>query len=168
MAEPRMEGPLAELKFRERVASPPPAPRDRFWLGVAILLGVAAIYPFYSYHVHTRLAARDVAAAVGEFTKELGEMADEADREQQAAAHQRSAQALAQRQRGVSLAGTTIVGGRRIAIVNLGSATLTEAEATICRQASRQFGESLAGQQLRVQRHRGRQPAVDAGTITCP
>ncbi|HEY9146056.1 MAG TPA: hypothetical protein VIN36_05170 [Thiobacillus sp.] len=168
MAEPRLEGPLADLKFRERAASAAPVSRDRFWLGTAIFLGVAAIYPFYSYHVHTRLAARDVSAAVGEFTRELDEMADEADREQRAAAQRRADQALAQRQRGVSLAGTTIVGGRRIAIVSLGSATLAEAEGTICRQASRQFGESLAGQQLRVQRHRGSQPAVDAGTITCP
>lgn len=168
MAEPRLDGPLADLKFRERVVSPAPAPRDRFWLGTAIFLGVAAIYPFYSYHVQTRLAARDVAAAVDEFTKELGDMADEADREQQAAVQRRSAQAREQRQRGVSLAGTTTVGGRRIAIVNLGSASLAEAEVTICRQASRQFGESLAGKQLRVQRHRGRQPSVDAGMITCP
>jgi len=52
-------------------------------------------------------------------------------------------------------------------IVKLGQASLVEARASICRQAAASFKQPLAGERLRVQRHRGAQPAVDVGSITC-
>ena len=170
MADPRIEGSLGELEFRRRGATPSRSvqPPDRFWVGVAIFLVVAAVYPFYSYHVQTRLAAAELAAAVGELTNELGEKAEEAKREMQANQARQQARSLEQRRRAVSLAGTTTVGGQRVAIVSFGASNLAESRDLVCRQAARQFREDLAGKKLRVQRHRGRQPAVDEGTITCP
>lgn len=169
MTDPRIEGPFDDLKFRGPVRHAPPN-RDtsvHFWIGVVIFLLVALVYPFYSYQVQTRLAARDVAVALNQFNDQMGELANDARRQSEAASRASAAQVLAGRLRGVKVAGTTMVGGNRIVIVDLGQASLAEATDIICRQAAARYREPLSGQRLRVQRHRGRQPAVDAGTIVC-
>ena len=169
MTEPRIEGSFGDLKFRSpsRPAAARSEPDRNFWPGVAVFVGVALAYPFYSYHVHAQLAARDVSAAMTELTGQVDAMAAEAGRQAVMASNRASAQAAAGRQRGIVVAGTTVVGGTRVVIVQLGQAGVAEASAIICRQAAARFGEQLSGERLRVQRYRGSQPAVDAGTIVC-
>ena len=124
-------------------------------------------YPFYSYAVQTYLLARDVEAAAEKISSEVERAAADARREAVESQRAAAAEAVRQRQRGVSVAGTTTIGGKRIVIVNLGQASLQEAKASICAQAEQYFRERLAGEELHIQRHRGRQPAVDAGRIIC-
>ncbi|MCX7032419.1 MAG: hypothetical protein NT046_00380 [Arenimonas sp.] len=169
MTDPRIEGSLGDLNFRSPGRSTPrreEAP-DRFWLGVAIFIGVALVHPFYAYQVQSRLAERELSDALTEAGAELGAYALQAQRQSREAVAQSAARAVSQRQSAVTVAGTTVVGETRIVIVHLGQATLREAKASICRQAAYQFKEPLAGERLRVQRHRGSLPAVDAGTIIC-
>ena len=168
MPEPRIDS-LSELQFRSRSQSGvrPAGPPDRFWTGVAIFILVAMAYPFYSYAVQTYLLARDVEAAAEIISSEVERAAADARREVVESQRAAAAEAVRQRQRGVSVAGTTTIGGKRIVIVNLGRASLQEAKASICTQAERYFREPLAGEELHIQRHRGSQPAVDAGRIIC-
>jgi hypothetical protein len=63
----------------------------------------------------------------------------------------------------VVVSGTTRIGSTRVVIVDLGGANLADASPIICRQAAALYRESLSGERLRVQRHRGSQPAVDGG-----
>lgn len=169
MTEPRIESSLADLKFRggsvNRTRSESSA--HHFWTGVAIFLGVALAYPFYSYRVHDYLVSRDVEKALVDFTADMNAVAEDARRESQAAAGRAAARAAEERMRGVMVAGTTIIAGNRIVIVSLGQASLPEAKAVICQQAAVRFREPLAGERLRIQQHRGSQPALDIGTITC-
>ena len=117
--------------------------------------------------MQTRLLARDVGKAVAEVERQTGALVEDFNRET-AAATQRSAEAQkANRLRRVSLAGSTVVNGQRVVIVDLGQASFDEAKPTICRLAARRFGASFADERLRVQLHRGRAPAVEAGVIRC-
>ena len=169
MTDPRMSSDFSDITFRDRMRA---APKSRdvtglFWIGVAIFIGVAAAYPFYSYAVQTRLLARDVGKAVAEVERQTGALVEDFNRET-AAATQRSAEAQkANRLRRVSLAGSTVVNGQRVVIVDLGQASFDEAKPTICRLAARRFGASFADERLCVQLHRGRAPAVEAGVIRC-
>ena len=128
---------------------------------------MALVYPFYSYNVHAQLAAGDVVVALTELTGQVDAMAAEAARQSAMVSNRAAAQAVAVRQRGVVVAGTTRIGSTRVVIVDLGGADLAEASPIICRQAAALYREPLSGEGLRVQRHRGSQPAVDAGTIRC-
>lgn len=169
MKDPHIDHSLSDLTFRER-SRPVPAraePTSHFWTGVAIFVGVALIHPFYSYQVQTRLAARDINAAVNEFSDQMSQIGDQAQRRTEETTRESAAAALQRRQAGVRLMGTTLVGGSRVVIVDLGQATLGEGKFALCRQAAASFRESMAGEQLRVQRHRGRQPAVDVGSVVC-
>lgn len=168
MPEPRIDS-LKDLQFRDRGAPTrfQSAGPDRFWLAVAIFLVVAMLYPFYSYAVHSYLLAREVRAATAQASQELERFGANLRREAAESRRVAATEALRERQRGVSVAGTTVIGGRRIVIVNLGEASLAEARATICGQAERYFREPLAGERLHIQRHRGNRPAVDAGSIVC-
>lgn len=169
MIDPRIEGSLGDLNFR---APARPTPRreeasGNFWLGVAIFIGVALAYPFYSYQVHAQLLAREMSTALTLADAELAVLASQAQRDSREASSQTAARSASQRQRGVVVAGTTVIGDTRVVIVQLGQASVPEATAIICRQAEAYFNEPLAGERLRVQRHRGSLPAVDAGTIIC-
>lgn len=168
MPEPRIDS-LADIQFRSRAmpAVLRPDRPDRFWVGVGIFLLVAMAYPFYSYAVHSYLVAREFREAAARADAEMERF--NANLRREAAESQRvaAAEALRTRQRGVSVAGTSIIGGKRVVIVNLGQASLAEAKATVCAQAERYFREPLAGEELHIQRHRGKQPAIDAGTIIC-
>lgn len=128
----------------------------RFWMGLIVFLLVAAAYPFYSYWVQARLLARDVARAGEAFSQQL-----------EAENARMNEQARKARIAKVSVVGTAPNRNGPIAIVRLEQASLDEATPTICRQAANMLGSSLAGRSLRVQRHRGGQPAVDIGTIRC-
>lgn len=167
--DPFADGSLGDLTFRSRTRSA--RRRDEvpvaIWLGAAVLLAIALGYPAYSYQVQKRLAQRDVAAAVTAVAGQVDAMSKELQRQTNEASRRSAAQALAQRQSGVVVSGTTIVGGTRVAIVQMGQASLAEAKEPICRQAAARFRQPLAGERLRVQRHRGSQPAVDEGTIVC-
>ena len=61
-------------------------------------------------------------------------------------------------------ANATLAGGTSVGV---GTITNDEAKPTICRLAARRFGASFADERLRVQLHRGRAPAVEAGVIRC-
>lgn len=173
MTDPRIEGSLGDLNFRApaRSMSRRIDPPSHFWLGVAIFIAVALAYPFYSYHVQSQLMAREIASALTDASTQMDGMVRQAQRDSREIAMQAAARAAAQsaarRQGDVDLAGTTMVGGTRIVIVRLGQASLNEARASICRQAAASFNQQLAGERLRVQRHRGSRPAVDIGTVTC-
>lgn len=168
MPEPRTDS-LADLQFRPRAmpAAPRPGGPDHFWAGVAIFLLVAMVYPFYSYAVHSYLLGRELDAAAAMMSDELDRLGAEARREADETRRAAAAESMRQRQRGVTVVGTTTIRGKRVVVVNLGQASLAEAKARICAQAERNFREPLAGEELRIQRHRGNQPAMDAGTIIC-
>ena len=172
MTDPRIEGSLGDLNFRApaRSMSRRIDPPSHFWLGVAIFIAVALAYPFYSYHVQSQLMAREIASALTDASTQMDGMGRQAQRDSREIAMQAAhaaAQSAATRQGDVEVAGTTMVGGTRIVIVRLGQASLNEARANICRQAAASFDQPLAGERLRVQRHRGSRPAVDIGTVTC-
>jgi hypothetical protein len=173
MTDPRIEGSLGDLNFRSSLRSAPSRrePSGNFWTGVAIFIGVALVYPFYSYKVQSQLLARELTVGMEALTGEVDAMEREAGRQAVAASNayaaQSAAQAAAGRQRGVVVAGTTRVGRTRVVIVQLGQSGLSEAQPSICRQAAALFGERLSGERLRVQRHRGSQPALDVGTVVC-
>ncbi len=128
----------------------------RFWLGLVVFLLVTAAYPWYSYWVNSQLLARDLARAGESFTQQMDAQNARAD-----------AQARQARIGKVQVVGTSPGRSGPIAIVVLEQASLDEATATICRQAAAMLRSSLAGKSLRVQRHRGRLPALDIGDIRC-
>jgi hypothetical protein len=171
MTEPRIEGSLRDSIHRAP-ASAPGGSAGRFWIGVAVFVGVALVYPFYSHEVERRLVARDVSAAlVPTVVPAPAGAADglsAAEQRQAAIAANRAAESMAESpDRGVAVLGTTMVGGKRTVIADLGGFSLAEARPLVCKQSAALFRESLAGVTLRVQRHRGTAPAVDAGSVVC-
>lgn len=169
MPEPRIDPDFADITFRDHARRPPARENatSLFWTGVAIFLGVALVYPFYSYQVQARLLVWEMEAAM----EEVGVQVDEAvasSARQSAAARAETVEANRQsRLRGIHLAGSTVVGGQPLVIVNFGQASFAEARETICQLAERRFQTSLAGQKVRVQRSRGNAPAQDVGTVRC-
>lgn len=160
------------LNFRRlRPASSRGTPEDnaesRFWIGVGIFLLVALLHPWYSYWVNTRLLARDLQAAGEEFSRQLEASNEQMRQEAAATASRREAASRRQRIAGVRVVGAVPSRTGPVAIVRLGQSNVSEASATICRQAEDMLGMPLAGEVLRVQQHRGGQSTVDSGTVRC-
>jgi hypothetical protein len=174
MTEPRIEGSLRDTNQRAPAHAAPSTgvSAGLFWFGLAVFIGVALAYPFYSYQVQRRLAARDVSAALVPAVVPVPAEPDApltaAEERQAKIAAYRAAEAQPEVQQStIAVLGTTMVGGKRVVIAELGGFSLAEARPLICQQAAALYRESLAGESLRVQRHRGSEPAVDAGKVVC-
>ncbi|MGB0133343.1 hypothetical protein [Dokdonella sp.] len=140
---------------------------SRFAVAISVFLAVAFVYPWYLYWVDSvvatwRLSAfseemENIAAEVQAETRERTAKATEANRREQR--HARIAK--------VRVKGVSDGSNGPVAIVDLGSASLTESSATICRQTSAWLRKNMTGVSLKIQRYRLNQPALDAGTIDC-
>ena len=139
----------------------------RFWIALLVLLTVALAYPWYSYWVNARLLSRDLQSAGEEISRQI-EAGNTKWRQQSMAEAERREESDRQRRlASVRVMGTIPSRSGMIAIVRLDRVELLEASATICRQAGSMLGSDLTGQLLRIQRHRGNQPALDVGSIRC-
>jgi ribosomal protein S12 methylthiotransferase accessory factor YcaO len=111
---------------------------------------------------------RDATKALNEFgieTQKLVEAANkEAERWHSAALELQEKQRVA----GVRVMGVSSGGDLPTVLVSLSNSNAYEAERTICQQAGAWLNKNVSGTTLRLQRHRGNQPAADAGEITCP
>lgn len=152
---------------RHAQGSPEDNANSRFVIGLVVFVLVALLYPWYSYEVQTRLAARDLARVVEQFDAELrSQTKAAADRAEQA--EQRRLDAADRRRvAGVRVVGAMAASGQPVVIVDMGKAELWESQATICRQAARWLKRPTAGTTLHVQSHRGRSPAVTIGSVDC-
>ena len=152
---------------RHAQGSPEDNASSRFVIGLVVFVLVALLYPWYSYEVQTRLAARDLARVVEQFDAELrSQTKAAAERAEQA--EQRRLDAVDRRRvAGVRVVGAMATSGRPVVIVDMGNAQLWESQATICRQAARWLKRSTSGMTLQVQAHRGRVPAASIGSVDC-
>lgn len=160
------------VRFRgRRQGAAPGTPEDnadaRFWIALVVFLCVALVYPWYSYWVNARLLSRDLQSAGEEFSRQIEEGNAEMRQQLMASASLREESDRQRRLGSVRVMGTIPSRSGMIAIVRLERVGLTEASATICRQAAGMLGSDLTGQLLRIQRHRGNQPALDVGSIRC-
>ncbi len=140
----------------------------RMSTALLVFVVVAAVWPWYAWFVQDYLDRRMMAAAAAQLEAELGEQSRQLQRAQSRAQRARRAQARAQRIAVVKVAGVSDNGAEPVVIVRLGESSPDEARTTICRQAEDWLRRPTAGTRLRVQRHNGDQPAIDAGTLQCP
>lgn len=159
---------------------------------VAVLISLA--YPWYAHWVELILMERELAAMtrpsrdartpagrpgpsdpaprmddpISQFGVDVAHGATRGLRESiDNQAKRQMAEAGEHRLEAVEVAGA-IDGAPPTLIVELGRATLDEARLRICAQAATVLRRPLvAGETLRIQRHRGDQPARDVGSITC-
>lgn len=160
------------LNFRRRrpassLGTPDDNAESRFWIGVGIFLLVAVLHPWYSYWVNTRLLGWELESAGEEISRQLDAANEQMRQEAAAVASRREAVSRRQRISGVRVVGAVPSRTGPVAIVRLGQSNVSEAKATICRQAEEMLGMPLSGEILRVQQHRGGQSTMDAGTIRC-
>jgi len=139
----------------------------RFWIVLVVFLSVALAYPWYSYWVNARLLSRDLQSTGEEISRQIEAGNTEMREQSMAAAARRQESDRQRRLASVQVVGTIPSRSGVIAIVRLEQVDLTEASATICRQAEGMLGSDLTGQLLRIQRHLGNQPALDVGSIRC-
>lgn len=160
------------VRFRgRRQGIAPGTPEDnadaRFWIALLVFLTVALAYPWYSYWVNARLLTHDLQSAGEELSRQIDAGNAELRQQSMAAAARREESDRQRRLASVRVVGTIPSRSGMIAIVRLERVELPEASATICRQAGVMLGSDLTGQLLRIQRHRGNQPALDVGSIRC-
>lgn len=169
MKDPEIRPDWDSLSFRRRdVHTTGRAQGDaRIAWGASIFLGTALLYPWYSYKVSSYLAAREMEVAFEAVNAELKKVGDATQRQLEVNASAAAAASLQQRIASVSVRGTSVVQGRRVVVVTLGTASLAEAQGTICSQAERSFRQPLSGERLRIQVSNGNRPARDAGTLVC-
>lgn len=159
------------VRFRPRSRFAAGSPDDnasaRFSIAIVVFVLVALAYPWYSYWVQSRLIARDIQAATTQLNSEA--LAAMKGLNQQLTNERERQVALAERRNisSVRVVGASVSQGMPVVIVQLGDASLPAVTATICQQASGWLGQSTAGMTLRVQRHRGGVPAIDAGRVRC-
>ena len=139
----------------------------RFGIAMTVFLLVALAYPWYSYWVQAKLLERDLGAATAQLEGEV--QAAQADLSRELQGQQGRQNAMTERRRlgGVRIVGATVTRGVPVVIVDLGEASLVESTPTVCREASSWLGRLTTGMTLRVQRHRGNAPAMEAGVIHC-
>lgn len=139
----------------------------RFVTGLVVFLLVALAYPWYSYWVQTRLAARDMAQVAEEMGRQLRAETERSQQQQQVAAQRRRVDSQRQRVNRVRVVGATAGGGSPLVIVDLGEAELAEAASTICQQAEGWLHRPLDGVTLRVQLGQAGKGAIRMGTLRC-
>jgi hypothetical protein len=140
---------------------------NRFAIGFTLFLLVAILYPWYAYRVDSFLAERELAEA----SRQMARLVDE-DLRAMHEAGKRAEESTRRKQQLDRIARVRVKGVSDgpmgpVAIVDLGTAGVAEAQATICAQAARMSRQAGSNGSLRLQRYRGSQPAVDAGMIDC-
>jgi hypothetical protein len=169
-----------DLSFRRRSRVSEGSGNDRrFAIGLGVFILVALLLPWYAYAVVSYSIERDARRAFNDFGVETKIQLDEIDLENQrqhaasveyqerqrnAAAELKSSQRVA----GVRVMGVSAGGDLPTVLVSLGNSNTYEAERTICNQAGAWLNKNVSGTTLRLQKHRGNQPAADVGEITCP
>lgn len=158
-----------DLSFRHRSRMSDGSGNDpRFVIGLVVFVSVALLFPWYAYEVVSYSIERDATRALNDFGIETQKQVEAENKE----AERRHSAALdfQQRQRvaGVRVMGVSSGGDLPTVLVSLGNLNTYEAERTICQQAGTWPNKNVSGTTLRLQRHRGNQPAADAGEITCP
>jgi hypothetical protein len=168
-----------DLSFRRRARSSESSSDRRFAISLGVFVLVALIFPWYAYEVVSYSIERDASKALNQFgvetQKQIDEINEESQRQHVASVEyqerQRNATAefqLRQRVASVRVMGVSSGGDLPTILVSLGNSNTYEAESTICKQAGAWLNKNVSGTTLRLQRHRGNQPAADAGEITCP
>ena len=173
--EPRQDTDWHSLSFRRPSFASPSGQDSRFAIGVAIFLAVALAYPWYSYWVSTYLLGRDLNAAATQLQAESDKAEAQLSasmartRESNAANAQVAAEYEERRQvAAVRVLGVSTGGAKPLVLVNLGNASLSDADGEVCRQASGWMRRDLSDVTIRIQRFRGNHLALDAGEVVCP
>ena len=165
-----------DLSFRRRARISESSGNDpRFVIGLVVFVSIALLFPWYAYEVVSYSLERDATKALNEFGAVLDESNKESERQraasvkyQQRQSNAAAEQQLRQRVAGVRVMGVSSGGDLPTVLVSLGNSNTYEAERAICQQAGAWLNKNVSGTTLRLQRHRGNQPAADAGEITCP
>jgi hypothetical protein len=165
MIEPDPHRPSASYRWP---ASPEAGAERRFGTALLVLVVVALAWPWYAWFVQDYLDRRMMAAAAAQLDAQLGEQSRQLQRAQSQARRSRLAEARARRIAAVQVAGVSDTGVEPVVIVRLAESSPEEARAAICRQAEHWLRRPTAGTRLRIQRHNGEQPAIDAGILQCP
>jgi len=137
----------------------------RFVIGVLVFVGVAAIYPWYSYSVQSRLIAKDAEATAEVLGQQAAELEQRLAQQWSAAQPQPVQTAMPAPTRMVRVVGVSQSRSGPVAIVELDGAEPDGYVGLICRQASLMLRTSVEGRPLRIQRHRGNSPAQEAGRV---
>ncbi|WP_222564912.1 hypothetical protein [Novilysobacter antarcticus] len=171
MDEPTKGREWGNVRFRRNSRSSEGSLDDsadsRFWIGLLVFLMVALAYPWYSYWVNAQLLSRSFQKAADSIGRELDVAARQSRQKRAANTAQRKESERSARIANVRVVGVSPNRAGPVAIVRLGNAGLAESTLTICRQSEVMLGSSLDGQLLRVQEHRGSQPAISVGNIRC-
>ncbi len=157
-----------DLSFRRRTSISQSATEHRFAIGLGVFILVALLFPWYAYEVVSYSLERDATRALNQFGIETQKQVDEANKESEKVRAAAAEYQLRQRIAGVRVMGVSSGGDLPTVLVALGNSNMYEADVAICKQASSWLGRNVAGATLRIQKHRGKQPAQDAGEITCP
>jgi hypothetical protein len=165
MIEPEPQRPAAGYRWP---AAPEAGAERRLGTALLVFVVVALAWPWYAWFVQDYLDRRMMAAAAAQIDAELAGQARQLQRAQSQAQRARAAQSRAQRIAAVQVAGVGDTGAEPVVVVRLGESNPEEARAVICRQAADWLRRPTAGTRLRIQRHNGDQPAIDAGTLQCP
>ena len=162
---------LGNVRFRPRSryaeSTPEDAASTRFAIGIAVFLVAALAYPWYSYWVQTRLAARELEGIAAELSRQLEDQSSEVRQRVVASAAAREASSERRRLAGVRVMGVSLVRGEPVAIVELNGTSAMDSAHTICRQAAASIRQSMSGRTLRIQRYRRNLPAIDSGVVLC-
>ncbi|MEO8001816.1 MAG: hypothetical protein ABI644_08070 [Arenimonas sp.] len=157
-----------DLNFRRRSRISQTATDHRFAIGLGVFILVALLFPWYAYEVVSYSLERDTTRALNQFGIETQKQIEEANKESQKVRAATADYQLRQRIAGVRVMGVSSGGDFPTVLVSLGNSNIYEADIAICKQAASWLGRNVAGATLRIQKHRGKQPAQDAGEITCP
>jgi hypothetical protein len=149
-------------------ALPDAGAERRFGTAVVVFVAVALAWPWYAWFVQDYLDRRMMTAAAAQLDAQLGEQTRQMQRAQSQARRSRLAEERARRIAAIQVAGVSDNGAEPVVIVRLGESNPEEARAAICGQAEHWLRRPTAGTRLRIQRHNGDQPAIDAGTLQCP
>jgi len=157
-----------DLSFRQRSRITERATDHRFAIGLGVFILVALLFPWYAYEVVSYSLERDTIKALNQFGIETQRQIDEVNKENQKRRVATAEHLLRQRIARVRVMGVSSGGDIPTVLVSLGNSNIYEADIVICKQAALWLGRNIDGSTLRIQKHRGNQPAQDAGEITCP
>jgi hypothetical protein len=136
------------------------------WAALVAVILIALIWPWYVYRVNAHLLGEDLEEVGDQIDRDSRRLQQQAREQLQHANALTAERALTQRLARVRVRGVTD-SRQPVVIVELGGSNLREARDVICRGAERMLRRSVAGLTLRIQAHRGREPALDAGSVRC-
>lgn len=156
------------IRFRPRRTGVQTSPDDdahsRFVVGAILFVVVALAYPWYSYWVHSRLAAAEMRQALATVEQEMRTASTQVD---DAIEESRTAPVLPAHRSRPRILGVSEGAALSVIIADLDGASLAEAEPRLCMDAARWMRRPTAGRTFRVQSFRRSEPALTAGTIQC-